>query len=135
MAARKLNNRQKRFADELLICGNASEAARRAGYSEKYAHTNVSKLLQNTTLQEYIKERRKVIDAGKVADAKERRESLTKVLRDNARDGDWQAVIKAADILNKMDNLYTQRIEAKTSGVMDVRVVWGGDADDEDDKD
>lgn len=135
MAARKLNDRQKRFADELLICGNASEAARRAGYSAKYINKNVLKLRQNKALQEYIDERRKIIDAGKVADAKERRESLTKVLRDNARDGDWQAVIKAADILNKMDNLYTQRIEAKTSGVMDVRVVWGGDADDEDDKD
>lgn len=33
---------------------NATQAAIRAGYSEKYAHTNANKLLQNTTIQKYI---------------------------------------------------------------------------------
>lgn len=50
--------RQKRFAQEYLIDCNATQAAIRAGYSEKYANTNARKLLQNTTIQKYIQELR-----------------------------------------------------------------------------
>lgn len=55
----KLNDRQKRFCDEYLIDLNATQAAIRAGYKEKYAHTNAVKLLQNTTIKEYIEQRKK----------------------------------------------------------------------------
>lgn len=54
-----LTARQQRFCDEYLIDLNATQAAIRAGYSEKYAHTNAAKLLQNTTIQEYIEKRKK----------------------------------------------------------------------------
>ena len=53
----KLNDRQKRFCDEYLIDLNATQAAIRAGYSEKYANTNAAKLLQNTTIKEEIQKR------------------------------------------------------------------------------
>lgn len=55
----KLNDRQMRFCDEYLIDLNATQAAIRAGYTEKYAHTNVTKLLQNTTIKEEIQKRQK----------------------------------------------------------------------------
>lgn len=51
--------RQRLFCDEYLIDLNATQAAIRAGYSEKYAHTNAAKLLQNTTIQEFIEKRKK----------------------------------------------------------------------------
>lgn len=54
----KLNDRQQKFCDEYLIDLNATQAAIRAGYSEKYAHTNANKLLQNTTIANYIAERK-----------------------------------------------------------------------------
>lgn len=53
----RLTERQKRFCDEYLITLNATQSAIRAGYSEKYAHTNVTKLLQNTTIMSYIQEK------------------------------------------------------------------------------
>ena len=55
----KLNNRQKRFCDEYLADPNlnATQAAIRAGYSEKYAATNTTKLLKNTNVQEYLQKR------------------------------------------------------------------------------
>lgn len=53
----KLNDRQKKFCDEYLIDLNATQAAIRAGYTDKYANTNASKLLQNTTIKEYIQKR------------------------------------------------------------------------------
>lgn len=52
-----MTDRQKFFCEEYLIDLNATQAAIRAGYSEKYANTNANKLLQNTTIQEYIKKR------------------------------------------------------------------------------
>ena len=54
----KLNDRQMRFCDEYLIDLNATQAAIRAGYSEKYANTNAPKLLQNTAVKEYIQKRK-----------------------------------------------------------------------------
>lgn len=54
-----LTDKQKRFCDEYLIDLNATQAAIRAGYTEKYANTNASKLLQNTTISQYIGERQK----------------------------------------------------------------------------
>ena len=53
----KLNNRQKRFCDEYLVDLNATRAAIEAGYSEKYAATNTTKLLKNTKVQEYLQKR------------------------------------------------------------------------------
>ena len=35
----KLTLKQKRFADEYIISGNATDAAKKAGYSEKTAFT------------------------------------------------------------------------------------------------
>lgn len=56
----KITLKQQQFADEYIINGgNATQAAIKAGYSEKYANTNANKLLQNTTIKEYIAERAK----------------------------------------------------------------------------
>ena len=51
-----MNARQRQFCEEYLIDLNATQAAIRAGYSEKYAHTNATKLLQITTIKEKIDE-------------------------------------------------------------------------------
>lgn len=60
-----LNPRQLAFADEYIITGNATQSAIKAGYSEKYANTNASKLLQNTTIKSYIKQKIKEIQVNK----------------------------------------------------------------------
>ena len=52
----KLTARQKKFAEYYVQSGNATESAIKAGYSKKYVNTNVLKLLQNTTILQYIKE-------------------------------------------------------------------------------
>ena len=50
----KLNSRQRAFIYHYIQTWNATEAARRAGYAEKYLHTNAPKLLQNTTIRAEI---------------------------------------------------------------------------------
>ena len=53
----KINEKQKRFADEYLIDLNATQAAIRAGYSPKTAYRIGAELLQKTSVQEYLQKR------------------------------------------------------------------------------
>lgn len=53
----ELNIKQQRFADEYIKSGNATDAYVKAGYSKNKANTNATKLLQNTTIKNYIKKR------------------------------------------------------------------------------
>ncbi|GIO18142.1 terminase small subunit [Oceanobacillus oncorhynchi subsp. incaldanensis] len=78
---RKMTIKQQRFADYYIETGNATQAAIRAGYSKKYANTNVSKLLQNTTVSQYIEKRLDELQSERVADQQEIMEFLTSVIR------------------------------------------------------
>ena len=53
-----LNARQQRFADEYLVDLNGKQAAIRAGYSEKTAEAQASRLLSNVKVQHYIQKRK-----------------------------------------------------------------------------
>ncbi|HDR0955907.1 TPA: terminase small subunit [Pasteurella multocida] len=50
----KLTDKQKRFVEEYLIDLNATQAAIRAGYAEKAANREGSRLLSNVDIQEAI---------------------------------------------------------------------------------
>lgn len=50
----RLNIKQQKFVEEYVITGNATKAAIKAGYSEKTAATNSTKLLNNTKIAKYI---------------------------------------------------------------------------------
>ena len=82
----KLTEKQKRFADEYIQSGNATQSAIKAGYSQKYANTNVSKLLQNTTIKSYIDERMEVIASNRIMTAKEAVELLTGIGRGEVKE-------------------------------------------------
>lgn len=82
-----LNKRQKDFAEYYIQCGNASEAARHAGYSEGTA-TFASNWLNpkkpkkyNAELSEYISERIAELQKQKMATADEVVVFFTSVLR------------------------------------------------------
>ena len=49
-----LNKKQKRFCEEYVIDLNGTQAAIRAGYSEKTAQEQASRLLSNVMVQEYV---------------------------------------------------------------------------------
>lgn len=54
----KLTPKQQRFADEYLVDLNGKQAAIRAGYSEKTAEAQASRLLSNAKVQHYIQKRK-----------------------------------------------------------------------------
>ncbi|MDV8935942.1 terminase small subunit [Leuconostoc sp.] len=77
----KLTPKQKKFADEYIKTGNATQSAIEAGYSKKYANTNAPKLLQNTTLKQYIEKCMDEIASNRVMSYTEAVELLTSIAR------------------------------------------------------
>lgn len=77
----KLNERRKKFADYYLELGNATQAAIKAGYSEKTAYSIGQRLLKNPEVKAYIDRRRKEMENERIAGAREVLETLTEVLR------------------------------------------------------
>lgn len=53
----ELSLKQKKFADEYIISGNATKSAIDAGYSKKTAESIGSRLLRNVKVSEYISKR------------------------------------------------------------------------------
>lgn len=82
----KLTPKQKAFADEYLKCGNATEAAKKAGYSEKTAKEIGAQNLSKLNVLAYIEERQKQIDNSRIADVKEVLEFYSSVLRGEVKD-------------------------------------------------
>lgn len=137
-----MNERQRRFADEYIISGNAYKSAIRVGYSEKYAKTNSHKLLENTRIKIYIDERLAELKSEKVADQQEVLEFLTSVMRGEKTEETLCSIgklgqqvididigakdrIKAAELLGKRHRLWTDKVEAEVSGT----VVFANEAD------
>lgn len=129
----KLTAKQQRFCDEYLIDLNATQAAIRAGYSPHYANTNASKLLQITTIKDFLQKRMAEKEKELIADQDEVLRYLTAVMRgqsvaeivvvEGTGDGcsearaiqkapDEKERLKAAELLGKRYGLYTDKVEA-----------------------
>lgn len=77
----ELTEKQKRFAEEYLIHGNATKAAEVAGYSVRTAKRAGYANLKKTKIREYLKRRIDAMDAERVAKADEVLRYLTSVMR------------------------------------------------------
>ena len=86
MNEKKLTERQKRFVDFYIKTGNASEAARLAGYSKKNADVDGAKLLVNSSISREIEKRLKELENERTADLKETLEYMTSVMRGEKED-------------------------------------------------
>ena len=128
----ELNARQRKFAEYYAQSGNAAESAVKAGYSAKYANTNASKLLQNTTIANYIRELSEKLKDERIITAKDRQVLLSDIARDDENEPNDR--IKAVDTLNKMTGEYTVKVDAKveqSEKLADVFKQLGGEGLDE----
>ena len=82
----KLTPKQKAFSDEYLICGNATEAAKKAGYNPKSARQIATENLAKPSISAYIAERQKQIENSRIADVKEVMEFYSAVMRGEVKD-------------------------------------------------
>ena len=80
----KLTAKQRKFCDEYIKSGNATEAYFKAGYqikSNEAARANASRMLTKANIKEYIETRLKRLESKKLAGAREVLEYLTSVMR------------------------------------------------------
>lgn len=148
----KLTRKQQRFADEYLVDANATQAAIRAGYSEKTAYSQGQRLLKNVEVKKYIEEQLERIHNEKIANAQEVMMYLTSVLRgeslseivvvEGTGDGcsdarrmmklpDERERLKAAELIGKRYGMFTDKVNVEGA----VPVVIIDDLDDENDLD
>lgn len=146
-----MTEKQRLFCDEYLIDLNATQAAIRAGYSEKYAHTNVSKLLQNTTIKEYIENRIAEKEDKLIAKQNEVLKYLTSVMRGESESeivvveniGDYMSEartmekapdekerLKAAELLGKAHMMFSERIQQDIDMELNINVDYGEENED-----
>lgn len=142
----KMTAKQKRFCDEYLIDLNATQAAIRAGYSERTAQAIGAENLTKPLLKEYIAERMAEKESELIADQDEVLRYLTSVLRGKSRSsvvvveniGDYcseareiekapdeKERLKAAELLGKRYGLYTDRIEQDVDMELNIVVDYG----------
>lgn len=144
----KLTIKQKKFADEYIISGNATDAYKKAGYawnSEGAANSNASDLQRNHNVKIYIAERMKALEDKAIAKQEEVLEYLTSVMRGEQQEETliWQGQgeqsitnievsakdrIKAAELLGKRYGIWTEKQDI----TVDVPVLFEG-IDDVDD--
>lgn len=79
-----MNVRQKKFCEFYAECGNAAEAARKAGYSERAARRQAARLLSNVDIQAYIAELRDKSASARIASIAQIRAFWSDVLNDTA---------------------------------------------------
>ena len=82
----KLTEKQKRFADEYIKSGNATQAAIKAGYSKRTANRIGPENLSKLVIKDYIDEHMKVIEDNRIMTAKEAVEFLTSVVRGQVKE-------------------------------------------------
>lgn len=81
-----MNERQRRFADEYIINANATDAAIKAGYSEKTARSQGQRLLTKVDISEYIKKRMDEIQDEKILTQKQILVMLSEIASGQAKE-------------------------------------------------
>ncbi|WP_394896497.1 terminase small subunit [Clostridium paraputrificum] len=118
---KKLTPKQQAFADYYIETGNATEAARRAGY--KKPNVQGSQNLEKLSIKSYIEERVKALDEKRIAKGEEVLQYLTKVMRGEEKDQfgldpSLQDRTKAAELLGKRYRLFVDKVEQKVDATV-----------------
>lgn len=113
-----LNAMRQAFVE--AFCGNATEAALKAGYSPRSAYSQGQRLLKNDEVKAAIAERNAPASSARIATREERQAFWTSVMRDPAEK--MQDRLRAAELLGKSECDFAERVEV--SGEMDIGVLF-----------
>ena len=72
--------KQKRFCEEFVKTGNATQSAIKAGYSEKTANEQGARLLAKVSIKSYIQSLQAEIKTENIINAREMQEVLTSII-------------------------------------------------------
>lgn len=120
------------FAEFYVQGCSATEAARKAGYSETYSSHRSDELLRNVEISKYIRELSDKIKDRRILSAKDRQVMLSEIAGDEEQKAGDR--VKAIDTLNKMTGEYTVRVDTTVTAsekLADVFRQLGGSGLDE----
>lgn len=140
--------KQKRFCEEFVKTGNATQSAIKAGYSEKTANEQGARLLAKVSIKSYIQSLQAEIKTENIINAREMQEVLTSIILKQSEediivvegcgDGISEAVTKKKTASNA-DRIKAIQLLARMQGALDntatvnvVLPVFGGEEDLED---
>lgn len=150
VADKKLTAKQQRFCDEYLIDLNATQAAIRAGYSQKTAKQIGQENLTKPDIKEYIEKRMAEKEAALIADQTEVMRYLTSVLRGQSvsevvvvegvgegcseartmqKAPDEKERLKAAELLGKAHMMFTDKVQQEVDMDLNITVDYGDGAE------
>ena len=147
MIVAKLTAKQQRFCDEYLIDLNATQAAIRAGYSERTAKQIGQENLTKPDIKKYIDDRMAEKESNLIADQDEVLKYLTSVLRGETKSSvvvvesngtmsvaremqkapDEKERLKAAELLGKRYGLYKDTVNEVVDMELNITVDYGDD--------
>lgn len=147
VAEKKLTAKQQRFCDEYLIDLNATQAAIRAGYSQKTAYAIGIENLKKPIVKEYVEKRMKEKENALIADQDEVMKYLTSVLRGNSvssvlarnmvgadevitKPPDEKERLKAAELLGKAHMMFTDKVQQEIDMDLNITVDYGDNNED-----
>ena len=110
----KLTEKQKSFIDYYVETANATESAKRAGYSSKTAKNIGAENL--TKLNYFIQERLQQLENNRIASQEEVLQYLTKVMRGEEKDqfgldASLQDRTKCAELLGKRYGTFKEKVD------------------------
>ena len=138
----KMTAKQMRFCDEYLIDLNATQAAIRAGYSEKTAGVTAAENLKKPNIKAYIAARMEEKESALIADQDEVLKYLTAVMRGQSQSSvlarteigseeviekapDEKERLRAAELLGKRYGLYKENVEQTVDMELNITVDYG----------
>lgn len=114
----KLTKKQKKFCNEYMKTGNATQSAKNAGYSKDTAYSIGNRMLKNVEVISYLKEKQNDEELDIKKEILKRQKALTDVLekllkgdeslgdvRDEVR---YNLAVKYSEQLNKMQGAYIE---------------------------
>ena len=124
-----LTTKQENFAKAIVEGMNQADAYRSAysckNMSDNAIYREASLLVENPKVTQRLKELREQLVKPTIMTAQQRLEWLTRLINsDEETTGDK---LKAADIMNKMQGEYVQKVQASVSYEDSLRELVGGD--------
>lgn len=117
-----LTAKQAAFVAEYLVDMNATQAAIRAGYSEKSAYRIGSELRQKTSVAKAITQAQAKRAAKVGREAEDVLRDIQDVTKDARNAGDLKTALKGLELEGKHLGMFKEKVEADVSG--EITLTW-----------
>ena len=128
--SKKLTAKQMRFVDEYLIDGNATRAAKSAGYSERTAEQTASRLLKIPKVADAIKAGQQEISERCKVTQDDVIEGLLSEAKQMGEGSSHSARVTAWTQLGKHLGMFKEQVDVNASGNISINIEFDGDDND-----